>query len=153
MSAPEQTIQTVELNALLDAVRHHQLEGCRLVQICCTRLADRFEMTYSFAREGVFTHVRVQLPDASVALPSISVLFPCSFAYENEIHDLFGLSFKGLNVDYKGQFYKIAIPTPFGAPPVCGVHTKPVAKVATDGAIPQVTAAPAPDTRHLTPNT
>ena len=153
MSAPTQTIQTVDMNALLDAVRERQLEGCRLVQICCTRLVDRFEMTYSFAREGAFNHVRVQVPDASVVLPSISVLFACSFAYENEIHDLFGLSFRGLNVDYKGKFYKTAIPTPFGSAPVCGVPAKPVAKVTTDGANLQVPAATQPDTRHPTPDT
>ena len=141
MTAPEQNIVTVPVEALLDAVRERQLEGCRLVQICCTRLSDRFEMTYSFARPGVFTHVRVQIPDATVTLPSISVIFACSFAYENEIHDLFGLSFRGLNVDYQGKFYKTSIPTPFGAAPVCGVPVKPVA------------AATHPDTRHPTPDT
>lgn len=131
MSAPVQTIQTVEVNALLDAVRERQLEGCRLVQICCTRLAECFEMTYSFARDGVFSHIRIQLPDASVKLPSISLNFPCSFAYENEIHDLFGLSFRGLNVDYKGKFYKTSMPHPFGAAPVCGAPAKPAPSALT----------------------
>ena len=115
MSAPTQTIQTVEINALLDAVRERQLEGCRLVQICCTRLADRFEMTYSFAREGAFNHVRVQVPDASVVLPSISVLFTCSFAYENEIHDLYGITVTDINIDFGGHFYTTKVPFPFAA--------------------------------------
>lgn len=132
MSAPIQTIQTVPIESLLDSVRQWQLEQCRLVQISCTRLADRFELTYSFARPGLFTHVRVQVPNASVVVPSISVIFPCSFAYENEIHDLFGLSFRGLNVDYQGRFYKIAVPTPFANPPVCGVPAPPAPK-ATEG--------------------
>lgn len=128
MSSPVQSIQTVPVESLLDAVRQWQLENCRLVQICCTRLADCFELTYSFTREGLFNHVRVQIPDTSVVVPSISVIFGCSFAYENEIHDLFGVSFRGLNVDYQGKFYKTSIPTPFGAAPVCGGPAKPVAK-------------------------
>lgn len=124
MSAPEQTFVTVEPAALLEEVRKRKLEGCRLVQICCTRL-EQFELTYSFARPGVFTHVRIQVPDATAKVPSISLVYGASFAYENEIHDLFGLSFLGLNVDYQGKFYKTSIPTPFGAAPVCGVPGKP----------------------------
>lgn len=121
MSSPAQTYVTVEPAALLEEVRERQLEGCRLVQICCTHLPAGFELSYSFAREGVFTHVRVQIPDASIKVPSISPMYGASFAYENEIHDLFGLSFLGLNVDYQGNFYRKAKAAPFANPPVCGV--------------------------------
>ncbi len=61
MSAPVQTFVSVEPAALLETVRERQLEGCRLVQICCTKL-EHFELTYSFARDGVFTHVRIHGP-------------------------------------------------------------------------------------------
>ncbi len=131
MSAPEQTYVTVEPAALLEEVRARQLEGCRLVQICCTKL-EQFELTYSFARAGVFTHVRIRVPDASVKVPSISPIYSASFAYENEIHDLFGLSFLGLNIDYQGKFYKTTIPAPMVGTPVCGVAVKPGDK-GTDG--------------------
>jgi ech hydrogenase subunit D len=123
MTGPEQTYVTVAPAALLEEVRARQLEGCRLVQICCTKL-EQFEMTYSFARDGVFTHVRIHLPDATVKVPSISPIYSASFAYENEIHDLFGLSFLGLNIDYQGKFYKTTIPAPMVGTPVCGVPLK-----------------------------
>ncbi len=126
MNAPTQTYVTVTVDALLDEVRKRQLEGCRLVQICCTKL-EQFEMTYSFAQEGVFTHVRIHVPDNSVVVPSISVIYGASFAYENEIHDLFGLSFRGLNVDYQGNFYRKAKVAPFAEPAVCGLPAKPKA--------------------------
>lgn len=135
MSAPVQTYLTVEPAALLEAVRTRQLEGCRLVQICCTKL-EHFELTYSFAREGVFTHVRIAIPDNTVKVPSISPIFSASFAYENEIHDLFGLSFLGLNIDYKGKFYKTTIPAPMVGTPVCGAATPPAAKPATSTPTP-----------------
>lgn len=121
MTAPAQTYVTVEPAALLEEVRERQLEGCRLVQICCTHLPAGFELTYSFTRPGVFTHVRIRIPDAGVKVPSISPIFGASFAYENEIHDLFGLSFLGLNVDYQGNFYRKAKAAPFANPPVCGI--------------------------------
>jgi ech hydrogenase subunit D len=130
MNAPAQTYVTVEPAALLEEVRERQLEGCRLVQICCTHLPAGFEMTYSFARTGVFTHVRLQVPDAHVKVPSISPIFSASFAYENEIHDLFGLTFLGLNIDYRGNFYRKTIPAPFANAPVCGVPAKPPAPAA-----------------------
>ena len=138
MSAPVQTFVSVEPAALLETVRERQLEGCRLVQICCTKL-EHFELTYSFARAGVFTHVRITVPDATVKVPSISPIFGASFAYENEIHDLFGLSFLGLNIDYQGRFYKTTIPSPMVGTPVCGVPAKP--------------AAPAPETATPSPST
>ena len=127
MTAPIQTFVAVAPGALLEEVRERRLEGCRLVQICCTRGAD-FELTYSFSRPGVFTHVRIQIPDASVRVPSISPIYSASFAYENEIHDLFGLSFIGLNIDYQGRFYKTAIPTPFATPPPCAAPARPPAE-------------------------
>jgi ech hydrogenase subunit D len=119
MNAPVQRYVEVQPDALLEAVRAQQLTGSRLVQICCTKLAG-FELTYSFARAGAFDHVRVQIPDNTVKVPSISPIYSCSFAYENEIHDLFGLSFLGLNIDYKGTFYKTTIPAPMVGTPVCG---------------------------------
>lgn len=128
MNAPVQTYRTVPVDALLDAVRECQLDGCRLVQICCTKL-EQFELTYSFARDGEFKHVRILVPDATAPVPSISVIYSASFAYENEIHDLFGVPFKGLNVDYKGKFYRTTIPAPMSAP-VCGVPAKPPAATA-----------------------
>ena len=139
MSAPVQTFVSVEPAALLEAVRERQLEGCRLVQICCTKL-EHFELTYSFARDGVFTHVRIAVPDATVKVPSISPIFGASFAYENEIHDLFGLSFLGLNIDYQGRFYKTTIPAPMLGTPVCGVPAQPA-------------AAPKPETATPSPST
>lgn len=120
MSAPVQTYTDVKPEALLEAVREQHLAGSRLVQICCTKL-EGFELTYSFARTDVFNHVRIQIPDNTVKVPSISPIYGCSFAYENEIHDLFGLSFIGLNIDYQGKFYKTTIPAPFATTPVCGV--------------------------------
>ena len=113
MKSEEQKITSVEIPQLVPLAAARAAEGWRLVQICCTRLADRLEVTYSFDRNHVFECLRVWLPKESPALPSISSAFTCSFTYENELHDLFGVAFSGLNVDYGGNFYRTAVRTPF----------------------------------------
>jgi ech hydrogenase subunit D len=35
------------------------------------------------------------------------------FTYENEMHDLFGIKFPGLVLDFGGNFYRKAASTPF----------------------------------------
>jgi ech hydrogenase subunit D len=51
------------------------------------------------------------MPEEEV--PSISVIYPNAFLYENEIHDLFGLITRNMSVDYRGTLYRTALKTPF----------------------------------------
>jgi len=39
-------------------------------------------------------------------IPSITETYWGAFMYENEIHELFGITFKGINIDFKGNLYK-----------------------------------------------
>lgn len=110
---PEQVIATVEPAALVDEARKRLAENWRLVQICCTTLADTFELNYSFAQPTRFEHLRVILPRATPVVPSITPAYSAAFAYENEIHDLFGVTFEGLTLFYNGAFIKTSIPAPF----------------------------------------
>ena len=112
----EQTFETVTPETLLTAVDVRRRQNCRLVVISCTRLPETFQLTYSFDQAGQFGHVRLELPVANPVLPSITNLFPAAFGYENELHDLFGLQIQGINIDFKGNFYKLSVPTPFAAP-------------------------------------
>ena len=62
-----------------------------------------------------FKNLRLQIPVENARLPSVSGVYFCAFIYENEIHDLFGISFDGLVLDFKGHLYTTAVPTPFAA--------------------------------------
>ena len=76
------------------------------------RCRARYELTYSFDREYRFTNLRITVtPDETV--PSISVIYPNAFLYENEIHDLFGVPITHIAVDYRGTLYRTALGTPF----------------------------------------
>lgn len=88
-------------------------QGWRLVQIGVTSLGELYELNYSFDRDMVFRNLRLHVPARGASVPSISGVYWCAFLYENEIHDLFGVTFIGLALDFKGRFYTTAIPTPF----------------------------------------
>ena len=97
--------------------------GYHLVQICCVKEpsgkapATQLEMNYSFDRDYSLINFKLDLAPGE-SLPSITPVCTGAYLYENEIHDLFGIQITGINVDFKGTLYKVAIPTPFN--PACG---------------------------------
>lgn len=107
-----QEIVPVEKCDLVGIVAELFAEGYRLVQIGCSTLPGAYELTYSFDREYRFRNLRITVvPDEEV--PSISVIFPNAFLYENEIHDLFGVPVTHISVDYRGTLYRTTLRTPF----------------------------------------
>ncbi|HNX33037.1 MAG TPA: NADH-quinone oxidoreductase subunit C [Kiritimatiellia bacterium] len=113
----EQPIIAVTPGTLVGEVKRHCEQGWRLVQIGAAKLGELFEINYSFDRDLVFQNLRVQIPETAARLPSISGVYWCAFLYENEIHDLYGITFDGLVLDFKGTLYKTAIPAPFAVKP------------------------------------
>jgi len=113
-------IETCELNGRAAAMKQ---EGWRLVQICATTL-DVFELSYSFTRDQRFEHLRARIPLDQPTLPSITDHYFGAFAYENEIHDLFGITFDGLKLDYAGNFFKTSAKKPF-ATSMCVIKKAP----------------------------
>jgi ech hydrogenase subunit D len=111
MSEP-QDIVNVEKSDLVGIVAELFAEGYRLVQIGCSTLPSAYELTYSFDREYHFRNLRFTVASAE-EVPSISVIYPGAFLYENEIHDLFGVVVTHIAVDYRGTLYRTALSAPF----------------------------------------
>ena len=57
--------------------------------------------------------LRVRLPMLQPELPSISPFYWSAFLYENEMHDLFGITVKGMALDFQGHLYTTLVPTPY----------------------------------------
>jgi ech hydrogenase subunit D len=111
MSEPQEII-TIEKTDLVGVVAQLFGEGYRLVQIGCSTLVGGYELNYSFDKEYRFKNLRVTvMPGEEV--PSVSVIYPNAFLYENEIHDLFGVPVTNISIDYHGTLYRTAIKTPF----------------------------------------
>jgi len=115
MSYEEQEIMTVNRPDLLDRVQDLVNEGFRLVQIGCTKLADHFQIDYSFDKNYKFYNFRVKLSLTNPELPSISAICLPAFLYENEIHDLFGVNVTNISIDFKGKFYRLEKDAPFSS--------------------------------------
>jgi ech hydrogenase subunit D len=116
MTLPAELIlETITAETLLDKVRALREQGHRLVQISATRLPDELELTYSFDLKNRLASLRLHVPASNAKVPSISSIYWCAFLYENEMHDLFNLEVGGMAVDFHGNFYKTAVPYPFGS--------------------------------------
>lgn len=111
MSEPQETT-LLGKNDLVAAVARFFAEGFRLVQISCSALESAYELNYSFDKENRFTNLRITVaPDEEV--PSISMIYQNAFLYENEIHDLFGVTVTNISIDYRGTLYRTSIKAPF----------------------------------------
>jgi len=105
--------------ALLDRAAAYRANGWRLALINATSVLPSeelpegaFDITWSFARDGVLEHLRERvLPGEEV--PSISPWFGGAFLYENELRELFGVAMVGIAVDLHGQLYQTAERIPF----------------------------------------
>ncbi|MEI6438503.1 MAG: NADH-quinone oxidoreductase subunit C [Candidatus Omnitrophota bacterium] len=112
-----QTIIDIQPGELLGKVSEMKAASQRLSQICCSKLPDHLEVCYSFDKDYVFTTYRLSMPDNALPVPSISKIYGNSFHYENEIHDLYGIIVEGISIDFKGNFYRTALKTPFNCAP------------------------------------
>jgi len=87
-------------------------KDARLVQICCTK-TDGYELTYSFDTGGAWDHIRLNI-GVDQEIESVCDMFGPAFMYENEIKDLFGVKINHVDPDFCGEFYRLAVPAPFG---------------------------------------
>jgi ech hydrogenase subunit D len=107
-----QAIAPIEIGDVVAKAAQAKKDGLRLVQIGCTKIGDDFEIIYTYDKDYKLLNYRITVK-ADVTIPSISGVYFGAFVYENEIHDLYGLAVSGINIDFKGTFYKTAIKHPF----------------------------------------
>ena len=97
---------------VIDQAQKLKFAGYHLIQICATRIPDANEIIYTFGKDLEMLNLKVTLPEND-EISSITSIYPAAFIYENEMHDLFGVLVKMINLDYEGKLYRTAIETPF----------------------------------------
>ncbi len=115
----QETIR-VEVGNLIGKVEEFRDGGFRLVQINCSKVGDIYEINYSFDKDYVFKNLRI-IVTADTEIPSVSGMYWGAFIYENEMHDLFGIMVKGMNIDFKGHLFTTAVKFPFSIAPLTPV--------------------------------
>ena len=109
----EQNFTPVELSQLLTKVKDLKAEGYRFGQACATKMDDdTFEIVYSFDKAYQLVNLRLVISQGE-EVESITGTYWPAFIYENEMHDLFGIKFNHMELDYQGNFFKVAEPTPW----------------------------------------
>lgn len=107
----QQVIKEISPNELLPQTLRLRNDGYRLVAISCTN-KESVEITYSFDKEFDFVNLRLSI-DFDTEIESVSIIYPYSFLYENEIKELFGVDIKNILVNFDDNLYRIPIKTPF----------------------------------------
>jgi len=98
---------------LLDKVKVLFFDKFRLVAMSALKSGENVEIIYTFSGDYDMESFRIVIDDFTKEVPSISPVYQIAFLYENEIKDLYGVKFKGLILDYNGNFYQTKVKTPF----------------------------------------
>jgi ech hydrogenase subunit D len=107
-----QEIIPIEVGEVVAKAEQAKKDGYRLVQVGCTKIGDDFEIIYVYDKDFALRNYRITVKQDTV-IPSISGPYFGAFVYENEIHDLYGITVSGINIDFKGTFYRTAVKHPF----------------------------------------
>ena len=108
----ENEFRTVPADTVVSEAQRISGEKYRLIQICATKLGDRYEILYTFGKDYDMINLKIEV-EPGAELSSISCIYPCAYLYENEIHDLFGIPVTQINIDFHGGLYRTAVKTPF----------------------------------------
>ncbi len=103
----------VPLGDLLTRVQTLKHEGMRFIQLCAEFPEGGIDLVYTFydeTRDNAL-NLCVSLPE-NAEVPSIQGLYFAAFSYENEAHDLFGVNFINMKLDFGGHFFNLAETSP-----------------------------------------
>ena len=107
-----QNFEDITLAELLPKVRQLKEEGARFVQMCGITQPDGAIVMYSFDKDYTLYNYKLKVLDDE-EVESITGSYWNAFVYENEIHDLFGITFLHNALDFGGNFFKTYKPTPW----------------------------------------
>ncbi|MGN0035189.1 MAG: NADH-quinone oxidoreductase subunit C [Coriobacteriales bacterium] len=111
-----ETFTELPLDELYALAEKKKKEGARFIQLHCTTLGeDDFVITYSFTDDETCCDNYDVHVHAGDKVPAISPLFLAAFVFENETHDLFGIDIDGIAIDFKGNFYQVALDRPMAS--------------------------------------
>ena len=110
------TVEFVEcpLGDLLTRVQSLKHEGLRFVQLFAEKPEAGMDLVYTFydvVNDNALNLVVNGITEES-EVPSIQGLYFAAFSYENEAHDLYGVNFVNMKLDFGGHFFNVGIDAP-----------------------------------------
>ncbi len=101
------TIDAIEMKSsaeVLKSVQDAKNDGYRYATMICLKKDDGHEFLYIFDKDNKLRNLRYFVKPGENP-KSVSGIYLCALLIENEYQDLFGLTFEGLAIDYKGHLY------------------------------------------------
>ena len=104
----------IPLGELLCRVQTLKHEGLRFVQMCAETTEAGIDLLYTFYDETCDNALNLCVYgiDHDSEVPSIQGLYFAAFSYENETHDLYGVKFINMQLDFGGNFFNVATDEP-----------------------------------------
>ena len=112
MARFSQEFTPLAADAIHEDAAARKADGWRYVQTLAVNTEEGIDLIYSYMRDGLLENRVVKALPPHATVPSVTDEFLAAFVFENEIHDLFGISFEGLAIDFGGNFYRVAQPEP-----------------------------------------
>lgn len=106
-----QIFNDISLEQIKNTAQEYKERGWRLTNLCGSSVEGKVELLYSYAQGKELENARVVVSNED-EVPSVSAIYPGIFIFENETHDLFGVNFTDISIDYEGAFYPTSVPTP-----------------------------------------
>ena len=102
--------EVIDLSDLVARAREYKSEGYRLVQLLPKMQEDdRITLIYTFNKLNEVINLKIlNVVKGLTKVPSITSIFIAAFVFENEAHDLFGVTVTGNSLDFHGHFYNFA---------------------------------------------
>lgn len=104
----------VPLDDLLERVQTLKHDGIRFVQMCAETTEAGIDLLYTFydeTRDHALNLCVYGITEDS-RVPSIQDQYFAAFSYENEAHDLYGVRFVNMKLDFGGHFFNLACSEP-----------------------------------------
>jgi Ni,Fe-hydrogenase III component G len=101
------TIETIEMKngaEVLKNVQDLKNDGYRYATMICLKKEAGHELIYIFDKDYKLKNLRYFVKPGEKP-KSVSGIYLCALLIENEYQDLFGLTFDGIAIDYKGHLY------------------------------------------------
>ena len=104
----------IPLGELLTRVQSLKHQGMRFVQMCAETTERGIDLLYTFYDETCDNALNLCIYgiDEASEVPSIQGLYFAAFSYENETHDLYGVHFINMKLDFGGHFFNVAEEAP-----------------------------------------
>ena len=104
----------IPLSELLTRVQTLKHQGFRFIQMCAETTAAGIDLLYTFYDETCDNALNLCIYgiDHESEVPSIQGLYFAAFSYENETHDLYGVKFINMQLDFGGNFFNVACDEP-----------------------------------------